>query len=507
MLPEIAVCRELATALRAGDDSAAAGLAARAGIPRWLLTHLELGPRGRLDVGDAGEALACISGLAAGRAVTLVPWLAKPTVIDLVAEAVETAVVPGTTAEHPWAQGIAALEGSGHPALPMLLRARAEEGSGRSDRARQLIESCLRVEEDLLPAVRDALEYELCAGNWARASELALAIGSDDIAEPLLRPLDRLRQPARGSERASRNQPCPCGSGRKYKACCRVRDLECGVHPLPHRAPALYAMLATYARRGSNRMVADRMAACAIGAPHAAMLALDLAIFDGGAARRFLAARGHLLREDERALLGEWLAEPVDMYEVSSVRPGSELSLRSLVGGPQRVPQRDRMFSLSVRRLDIVVGPLLPDGARPEGGGRHLQALGGMGILPRDLREAAEGLFPGGPVAPEACRCSANGCCRSSPASRRRSSRPATATSTGGAKRGSRLVPLGRSGLSRSGPAWSRPARRSGTRTATTPISSRCPGASGHATRRTRSSTPARSSRVGSPTSGPSGAA
>src|SRR5207342_3074008 len=77
----------------------------------------------------------------------------------------------------------------GHPALPMLLRARAEEGSGRSDRARQLIEACLRVEEDLLPAVRDALEYELCAGNWARASELAMAIGSDDIAEPLLRPL------------------------------------------------------------------------------------------------------------------------------------------------------------------------------------------------------------------------------------------------------------------------------------------------------------------------------
>lgn len=97
MLPDIAVCRELATALRAGDDSAAAGLAARAGIPRWLLTHLELGPRGRLDVGDAREALACISGLAAGRAFTLVPWLAKPTVIDLVAEAVETAVVPGTT--------------------------------------------------------------------------------------------------------------------------------------------------------------------------------------------------------------------------------------------------------------------------------------------------------------------------------------------------------------------------------------------------------------------------
>ena len=398
-LPDVAVCRELASALRAGDD-AAAGLAAQAGIPRWLLTHPELGPRGRLDTGDGGEALGCISVLAAGHADTLAPSLARPAVIDLVAEAVETAAAQEAAAEHPWARGIAALEDCGRPAVPMLLRARAEEGSGRPDQARQLIASCLRLEEDLLPAIRDAMEYELCTGNWARAWELASAIGSDDIAEPLLRPLDRLRQPALGAERVSRNQPCPCGSGRKYKACCRVKDLDGGVHPLPNRASALYAMLATYARRGANRNVADRMAACAIGAPHAAMLALDLAIFDGGTARRFLAARGHLLRDDERNLLGEWLAEPMDMYEVSWVKRGSELSLRSLVGGPQRVGQRDRLFSLSVRRLDLVIGRLLPDGARPDGSSRHLQALGGMGILPRDLREPAEALFPDGPVVP-----------------------------------------------------------------------------------------------------------
>jgi hypothetical protein len=392
--------RELASALRAGDDSAATGLAARAGVPRWLLTHREFGPRGRLDTGDAGEALGCISALAARPPVNVVPGLAKPAVIDLVAEAVETAAAPGMTDEHPWARGIAALEDCGHPAIPMLLRARAAEGSGRSDEARQMIGSCLRLDPMLLPAARDAMEYELCAGNWARAWELASALGSDEIAETLLRPLDGLRQPAPGTERASRNQPCPCGSGRKYKACCRVKDLEGGVHPLPDRAPALYAMLATYAQRGPNRTAAERMAACAIGAPHAAMLALDLAIFDGGAAERFLAARGHLLRGDERDLLGEWLTEPVDMYEVSWVKRGSELFLRSLVGGPQRVWQRDRLFSLSVRRMDILIGRLLPDGAQLPGGGRHVQALGGMGILPRDLREAGEALFPRGPVAP-----------------------------------------------------------------------------------------------------------
>ncbi|MGH3225513.1 MAG: SEC-C domain-containing protein [Streptosporangiaceae bacterium] len=400
VVPDIGVSRELASALRVGDDSAADRLAARAGVPRWLLTHPEFGPRGRLDPDDAGAALDSISALAAGSAVTLVPWLAKPAVIDLVAEAVETAAVPGPSAEHPWARGIAALEGRGHPAVQMLLRARAAEGSGRSDDARQMIESCLRLDPVLLPAVRDAMEYELCAGNWARAGELASAIGSDEIAEPLLRPLDTLRQPALGAERASRNQPCPCGSGRKYKACCRVKDLDGGIHPLSRRSPALYAMLATYARRAPNRKVTDRMAACAIGAPHAAMLALDLAIFDGGTAQRFLAARGHLLRGDERDLLGEWLAEPVDMHEVSWVKRGSELSLRSLVGGPRRVWQRDRLFSLSVRRLDIVIGRLLPDGERLADGGRHLQALGGMGVLPRDLREAGQALFPDGPVVP-----------------------------------------------------------------------------------------------------------
>jgi len=90
----------------------------------------------------------------------------------------------------------------------------------------------------------------------------------------------------------------------------------------------------------------------------------------------------------------------VDVYEVSSVKPGSALSLRSLVGGPQRVWKRDRLFSLSVRRLDIVIGRLLPDGAPLADGGRHVQALGGMGILPRDLREAGEALFPDGPVMP-----------------------------------------------------------------------------------------------------------
>src|SRR5258705_3197537 len=146
-----AVCRELASALRAGDESAA-GLAVRAGIPRWLLIHPELGPRGRLDTGDAGETLGCISVLAAGRAVIPGPWVANPAVIDLVAEAVETAAAPGTTAEHPWARGIAALEGFRHPAIPMLLPAPAGDGCRPPYHAPPLNEACLPPEPGPAPA-------------------------------------------------------------------------------------------------------------------------------------------------------------------------------------------------------------------------------------------------------------------------------------------------------------------------------------------------------------------
>jgi hypothetical protein len=390
--------KELAAALRAGDDEVARSLAQRSGIPAALLSEREFGPCGTVGLDAAALALSCVAALADGVPVPGA-WLSGPDVIGLVADAVELVAVGG--AGHPWLQGIMAIDPEGCPGVRELLRARAAEGRGRSDEARLLIGSCLRVAPGHVPAVRDAMEYELCAGNWARAFELASSLGDDDaVAGPLLRPLNQLREPVRGAERAGRNRPCPCGSGRKYKACCRAKDVEGGTHPLTLRAPAMYAMLASYAQRAQGRQLADRLSACAIGAPHAAMLALDLAIFDAGIAGKFLATRGHLLRPDERELLEDWLSRPVDMYEVSRVSRGRELTLRSLVGGPARLLQRDRLFSISVRRLDVVLGRLLPDGDLLPDGGKYLRVLGGMAILDRSRREGAQELFADGPVRP-----------------------------------------------------------------------------------------------------------
>ena len=48
---------------------------------------------------------------------------------------------------------------------------------------------------------------------------------TDSWRNPADLPLDwmPLRRPA---EKVGRNDPCPCGSGKKYKRCCEARDRE-----------------------------------------------------------------------------------------------------------------------------------------------------------------------------------------------------------------------------------------------------------------------------------------
>jgi hypothetical protein len=85
----------------------------------------------------------------------------------MVADAVELAAADG--AGRPWLPGVMAIDPECGRGVRELLQARAAEGSGRSDEARLLIGSCLKAAPGQVPAVRDAMEYELGAGNWARA--------------------------------------------------------------------------------------------------------------------------------------------------------------------------------------------------------------------------------------------------------------------------------------------------------------------------------------------------
>jgi hypothetical protein len=92
-----------------------------------------------------------------------------------------------------------------------------------------------------------------------------------------------------------------------------------------------------------------------------AMFCLDLALFHGGLVDRFLTARGHWLRADERELIDRWREIPLSVYEIVAVTRGKGATVRRLPDG-EPIHLADRSFSTSVRRLDLLCGRILHDG-------------------------------------------------------------------------------------------------------------------------------------------------
>jgi hypothetical protein len=65
--------------------------------------------------------------------------------------------------------------------------------------------------------VAEATSWWACFGKRApsqRAEELAALAAAGDFAD------DEAVQPYRAPVKVGRNEPCPCGSGKKYKKCC-----------------------------------------------------------------------------------------------------------------------------------------------------------------------------------------------------------------------------------------------------------------------------------------------
>jgi len=267
-------------------------------------------------------------------------------------------------------------------AAAALLSARSAEGAGDSTAAESLIREALEGDPEMEPALRDAAQYAAARGD-AGAAEAYLRRMRDPETS-LRAPLQRLLGPA--TVGSGRNQPCPCGSGRKLKKCC----LRTAVHPLPERAPLLYALLGTYAERAPGmelvRSLSERTDSSLPGTYY---FCLDMAIFEGELAERFLREREDWLRPDERELIEGWLATPIRLYEVVEVRRGVGVTVRALPEG-EPTYLKDRMFSLSVGRLDLVCGRLLFDGDGP-------RILGNPVWVSRERRQELLDLLAGEP--------------------------------------------------------------------------------------------------------------
>lgn len=64
---------------------------------------------------------------------------------------------------------------------------------------------------------------------WCQKNDIAVIVGLEPDKPEDITDIDRAlqaRQPADRSPKIGRNDPCPCGSGKKFKKCCAIHTAE-----------------------------------------------------------------------------------------------------------------------------------------------------------------------------------------------------------------------------------------------------------------------------------------
>jgi hypothetical protein len=228
--------------------------------------------------------------------------------------------------------------------------------------AERLYRSALDAEADPQPALVEVARYETDRGDYhAAVGHLRAArVPGDDSERAWLEGLVRPAVPKVG-----RNEPCPCGSGRKYKACHLDGAGEIGS---VEAAKALLHKLDTWLSQPNMQRAGDELlreigAQVPASVDGADPMVADIVLFERGGLRQFLDVRGALLPGAERALGRTWLLSRRSLHEVQAVRPGTSLTLRDLRSDGSIVEVADRSISGQVQPLDLLCLRLVPDGA------------------------------------------------------------------------------------------------------------------------------------------------
>lgn len=279
--------------------------------------------------------------------------------------------------------------------VPLFLRARAAEGRGDLLAAEGWLEQAVSADPQLRVAVVDLAELRSLRGDAGEAWRLYQRAGVDFDVDSFSALRQFVRPPAGD---VSRNQPCPCGSGRKYKMC-HARELR---HPLPMRAGWLWTKVVTFASRVRQFDVVLDYAQILAGEGDASAarralsdpLVVDLAIFEGGLLEEFVEECGGLLPGDELELARSWLESDRRLLEVVEVDPGRAVSCRDLLTG-EDVEITDRALSSTLGPLDLIYGRPLPDG----GGATRLRAQ--PRLIPRMMRIGLLGMLRAEPEGEE----------------------------------------------------------------------------------------------------------
>lgn len=252
-------------------------------------------------------------------------------------------------------------------------------GQHRRANAAWLAARCLEFVADDHVAAERALRkaVELDPGNPSAAFELARYLSDRGEAGAALNLLRRIEGPdlddqvsllsrytSPGPASAGRNEPCPCGSGRKHKVCCQARN----GWPLQERLPWLWdKVFAFLASPAADELVTPIVARVdASGGPDgtSTLAATNLVLFEGGLLTEVCDRRGSLLPADELELLREWSQVRAAAYELVEVAPDDRLTLLDLTSG-ERVSFVDHRMAANLAVGDAFLAWLLDEPAGP----------------------------------------------------------------------------------------------------------------------------------------------
>ncbi|MGH3981224.1 MAG: SEC-C domain-containing protein, partial [Pseudonocardiaceae bacterium] len=271
------------------------------------------------------------------------------------------------------------------------LRAMAYERLGILARAEAAYHAAEAVDPQWPPTLMGLARYASDRGDAARGLALLRRAGTP-ADHPLVELLEQFQAMPRPD--LGRNQPCWCGSGRKYKTC----HLHHEQLSLDERAAWLYHKAGMFLLDGPWLDVVietARVRAQFAEVPYAVLGALDAplvtdaVLFEGGAFAEFVATRGVLLPEDERLLAEQWLLIDRSVYEIEHVRPGVGFTMRDVrTGDVHQV--RERTASQTVKRGVLVCARVVP-------AGDTTQIFGGIEPVALHERDELIALLDSGP--------------------------------------------------------------------------------------------------------------
>lgn len=239
---------------------------------------------------------------------------------------------------------------------------------------RARIGSAILAEEDLRAALRRNPDYELAkvelANYYADRGDVDSYVSRlrQCLPENVKPQLDFITDLLPKHPPTGRNDPCPCGSGRKYKACClhspklsSQDERTWLMYKLirwtlrPESLEEIYGLFNFFAQETGSRPPEDLTG-----------FIVDVATFEGGAIDDYLELRGELLSPADRSLVEAYAASRRSLFEVVEVNQGTSLTLLDLITGEtsfviEHLASLDRRAGdyLLARLVDTVDGKLL----------------------------------------------------------------------------------------------------------------------------------------------------